>query len=308
MSKGKNHKLIWVLVVIAGVVLFGGLGFILGSGVLPVRVMEDGHWKTLSSEIVTMNECMECHESENYHTCETCHDDHGAIELSGVPFFAMIELTGDFPIPGFVTVHEILPYHEQPHTSIQLADFLVNQGVEDFERVVLISNDGGFVTIEKEALNQNALLLPYSDGIRFASEDLHVSTWLKGLQRIIVVGNEKPLLIDGVPTSIGRLFLGPTRTVTVESANVMLQSENDGQIRKATTAAQLAGIPIEQVINNQNFTQLNVLDQNGEVHQLTPADAEGAILATINGRLSLVLPERGRPQWIQGIRAIESIE
>lgn len=32
--------------------------------------------------------------------------------------------------------------------------------------------------------------MPHVDGVRFAAHDLHVSTWLKGIARMIVVGRD----------------------------------------------------------------------------------------------------------------------
>jgi len=97
--------------------------------------------------------------------------------------------------------------------------------------VTLVSGDGGFVTIAPDQLTDQALLLPYTDGIRFASEDLHVSSWLKNISQIIVVGEETPLKIDGNETSLGRLLLGPTQEVTVEETQVMLKSCRQSSIR-----------------------------------------------------------------------------
>ena len=48
---------------------------------------------------------------------------------------------------------------------------------------------------------------PSGQGVRFAAENLHISAWIKGIRRVIVVGKEMPLVIDGQPTSIGRLLI-----------------------------------------------------------------------------------------------------
>ena len=169
-----------------------------------------------------MNDCVACHEPDKFHTCATCHDNHGSAEMSGVPFNTLILLAGDVPEPGYVAVNDILPYRDQPGTHVSLLDFLSDHGVEDLQQVTLASRDEGFVTFERPNLTDEALLMPHVDGLRFAAENLHVSTWLKGVWRIIVVGAEKPLTIDGQRTSVGRLLLGPTRSVTIEQTDVML--------------------------------------------------------------------------------------
>jgi hypothetical protein len=220
--------------------------------------------------------------------------------LEGVPFYAMVSVTGDVPDPGYVTIHEILPYPEQPHTRLPLLDFLAAQGVEHFESVTMVSDDQGFITVPKDQLTDQAWLLPYEDGIRFASEDLHVSAWIKGITRFIVVGEETPLTIDGEPTSIGRLLLGPTRSVTVEQTTVMLKSEEDGVIREAKTASRVEGAPLPE-----NHT-LHVRDADGQTHTLADEEVQGALLALIRGEVTLVLPGRGRSEWISGVVEIET--
>ena len=97
-------------------------------------------------------------------------------------------------------------------------------------------------------LTDEALLLPHVDGLRFAAADLHVSTWLKGVWRIIVVGKDKPLILDGYHTSIGRLLLGQTTSVTIEETEVMLHSASDGQIRKARTASRIEGMKLTDIV------------------------------------------------------------
>ena len=108
--------------------------------------------------------------------------------MANVPFDDLILLQGDVPEPGYIPVNDILPYRDQPGTHVALLDFLAEQGVTEFESVTLASRDEGWITIERANLTAEALLMPHVDGVRFAAENLHVSTWLKGVWRIIVVG------------------------------------------------------------------------------------------------------------------------
>ena len=176
----------------------------------------------------------------------------------------------------------------------------------DFESVTLASRDEGFVTIDRANLTPEALLMPYQDGIRFAAENLHVSTWLKGITRIIVVGAERPLQVDGQATSMGRLLLGPTRSVTVEQTDVMLKSEADGQVRKVKTAARIDGAPVDEIVANPTFDRLLVRDGDGQEHTLTAGEVLGAVLYLVRGQVTLVLPDRGRSQWISDVVEIVS--
>jgi hypothetical protein len=304
----KTSRILLILALLVVLAVGGGAGAVAAGvkSLAPARLALHYPWNILAQEADTMNDCVECHEPADFHTCEACHDDHGAIEMASVPFNSLLLLTGDVPAPGYVPINEILPYREQPNTHVPLLDFLAEHGVTDFESVTLTSRDGGFITFERPNLTPEAWLTPHVDGVRFAAENLHVSTWLKGVWQIIVVGTDRPLQIDGQPTSIGRLLVGPTRSVTVEQTDVMLKSETDGQIRQGKTASRLEGAPIEAIVDNLNFQQLLVHDRNGREHVLTAEETQGAVLAQIRGQVTLVLPERSRAQWVADVVEIVS--
>jgi hypothetical protein len=308
MLRSPASRLLLGLVIVS-VLIVGGVAVAAATGVKalsPVRMALAYPFDFLVEEVDVLNECVECHEPDDLHTCHTCHDDHGAIEMENVPFYAVIALTGDVPEAGFVLINKVLPYQDQPHTYVPLLDFLTGQGVTDFESVTLASADEGFVTIERPNLTSGSLLMPYEDGIRFADENLHVSTWIKGITRIIVVGTEKPLRIDGQATSMGRLLLGPTRSVTVEQTDVMLKSEADGQIRKGKTAARIEGVPIEALVADPAYKTLLVRDGSGQEYSLTAEEAQGAILYLAGDEVTLVLAGRGRSQWITQVVEVVS--
>ncbi len=295
MFASKPSRILLILALLAVLVVGGGvLAAVAGvESLAPVRLAFAYPWSILAQEADTMNQCYDCHQPAKYHTCDSCHDDHGSAEMANVPFDDLILLAGDVPNPGYIAVNDILPYRDQPGTHVALLDFLADHGVTDFESVTLASRDEGFVTFERPNLTGEALLMPHVDGVRFAAENLHVSTWLKGVWRIIVVGAEKPLTLDGYRTSIGRLLLGPTRSVTVEQAEVMLRSEADGQVRKGKTASRIEGAGLTDI--------LLVRDAEGQEHTLTAAEAKGAVLAQMGRKVVLVLPARGRAQWITDV-------
>lgn len=300
MSRGR-----WVILLVVALVVGGVVGGV-ASGAMalaPLRSPLHYPWSLLAEEAQTMNDCVECHEMEDFHTCTSCHDDHGSAELTSVPFDDLLLLTGDVPKPDYIPVNDILPYRDQPGTHVVLLDFLAEQGVGDFESVTLTSRDGGFVTLDPSNLTEEALLLPHTDGVRFAAENLHASTWLKGVWRIIVVGADRPLTVDGRATSMGRLMLGPTRFLTIQQTDVMLKSETDGQVRKAKTASRIEGAGLADIIGGQAYSALVVRDAKGQEHRLTAQDTEGAVLAQLRDRPEavLVLPERGRSQWVTGV-------
>jgi hypothetical protein len=295
----------WRLVLIVAVALVAGgvaTGVALEAKLLaPARAPFYFPWRMLADETATMNDCVECHEPEKFHTCTTCHDEHGSAEMAKVPFGQLVLLAGDLPVPGYIAVNDILPYRELTSTHVALLDLLAQKDVKDFLSVTLASSDGGFVTIEQPNLTPEALLLPYTDGMRFADESLHVSTWLKGIDRIIVVGRERPLMVDGQPTSIGRLLLRPTRFVTVEQTETMFKSATDGKVRKAKTAFRIEGAPIEDMVADPGFERLRVRDVAGQERTLSADEADGAVLAQMGKEVVLVLPGRGRSQWVSGV-------
>ena len=301
----------WLILVIAAALVVGGLAVAVAKGAkvaAPARSAFHYPWAMLAGEAETMNDCVECHEPEKFHTCDSCHDDHGSAEMASVPFDDLILLHGDVPEPGYIPVNAILPYRDQPGTHVTLLDLLTEQGVGEFESVTLASRDEGWITVDRDNLTAEALLLPHVDGVRFAAENLHVSTWLKGVWRIVVVGPDKPLTLDGYRTSIGRLLLGPTASVTIEQTDVMLHSEADGQIRKAKTASRIEGAGVENIVADPGFDTLLVRDAAGGEHTLTAAEARGAVLAQMGPQIVLVLPGRGRAQWIGDVVELVSEE
>ena len=302
---------LWLVLVIVAALVVGGVAVALAMGAkvaAPARSAFHYPWGLLASEAETMNDCVECHEPVDFHTCDTCHDEHGSAEMANVPFNDLIRLEGDVPEPGYIPVNDILPYRDQPGTHVALLDLLAEHGVTDLESVTLASRDEGWVTVERANLTPEGLLMPHVDGVRFADENLHVSTWLKGVWRIIVVGPDKPLTLDGYRTSIGRLLLGPTASVTIEQTDVMLRSEVDGQIRKAKTAARIEGAGLDDIVADPDFDTLLVRDAFGGEHTLTAAEARGAVLAQIGQQTVLVLPGRGRAQWIADVVELVSEE
>ncbi|MBN1485421.1 MAG: hypothetical protein JXA37_11940 [Chloroflexia bacterium] len=303
-----SRRRFWGIPLLIGLVL-GAVAIATAAGVpalAPLRLPAQYPWGHLASEADTIEECLECHESADMHTCASCHDEHGEAYLAELPFNGLLLLCGDVPNPGFIPLNDILPYLDERPSFVPLLDFLAGQGVGELESVTLASDDGGFVTFERDHLSEEAMLMSHVDGIRFAAENLHVSTWLKGIERMIVVGPERPLRIDGQETSIGRLLLGPTRSISVEPAEVMFKSETDGQIRRGQTAYRLEGAPLEDLVGHQDFSSLLVRDAQGQEHSLPSEEAAGAVLVQLRGQATLVLPERSRDNWIAGVVEIVS--
>jgi hypothetical protein len=300
------RRAVRLLGLIAAVIVVGGGAFLGLRQSMPVQLLSHYPLDLLAEEANTMVACAECHEGEELHSCNTCHDDHGAVEFADVPFYAVVNFNGDVPSPGFILLHEILPYQDQPHTHIPVLTFLANQGVTDFESVTMASKDGGFITVSQDQLSEASLLLPYADGIRFADENLHVSTWIKGITDFIVVGHDTPLSIEGEATSIGRLLLGPIRSVTVEETEVKLRNEETEEVRTAKTSSRLEGAAIEDLLSHWDFSSLEITTAEGQTVTLSEEIARGALLANQRGEVTLILPNRGRSDWVRGVVALRA--
>jgi hypothetical protein len=305
MKNIKNKPPILFLVTFL-IVMCGGLITIISvTKPMPLALIQHYGVGLLWEEAQIMNECAECHKSVDFHDCKTCHDDHGAVELSGIKFYEVVELTGDVPDPAFVRVNEVIPDRENYGTHILLLDFLAQNGIDKFESVTFTTNDGGLTTIEAQYLDESAMLIPYVDGVRFVTESVHVSTWLKGIKQIIIVGSEKPLFIDGEATSIGRLLLGETIRLTVEGSETMLTNE-DGETGLAFVANWVEGARLLPLLNTPNPAKVIVTDNSGHQVELDGEEIANAVIAIVRREVTLILPERGRSVWLTSIVKIDS--
>ena len=300
----QNKALLICLVII---IILGGslIAVVLTTKPTPVALIQNYGLGLLWEEAKIMNECAECHSAVDFHDCKDCHDEHGSVELAGVRFYEVVELTGDVPAHAFVRVNEVIPHQENVGSHILLFDFLAQNGVASFESITLITNDGGLTTIESQYLDDTAMLVPYVDGVRFVTESVHYSTWLKGIKQIIVVSPERPITIDGENTSIGRLLLGQTVRLTVEGANPMLIDE-DGINRVAYVANWIEGAPLLPLLSTSQPDNITVKDADGNQIVLDGEEIKNAVIAIVRREVTLVLPDRGRSAWPSGIVQIQS--
>ncbi len=88
----------------------------------------------------------------------------------------------------------------------------------------------------------------------------------------------------------------------------MLRSETDGEIRKGKTASRIEGAALTDIVGDPEFDTLLVRDAQGQEYTLTDREAAGAVLAQMNGHVVLVLPKRGRAQWITDVVEMVSEE
>ena len=93
----------WFVLVIVAALVLGGVAVAVATGAkvaAPARSAFHYPWGMLAGEAETMNDCVECHEPADFHTCDSCHDEHGSAEMANLPFDDLILLQGDVPDPG----------------------------------------------------------------------------------------------------------------------------------------------------------------------------------------------------------------
>jgi len=301
-----NQKSWWVWALI-GIFLIAAVYFIASAFPVPYRIVTEYPMGMIFEEAGEMHDCAECHETEDFHTCETCHNEHGSAVFAGLNLYSTIHLTGDVPESKFIPTNQIFLNDAQEIGQITIHEFLKQNGVDSFTSITFASNDGGFTTIQNDQLGATSFLLPYENGVRFADEKIHVSTWIKGINKIIVVGERKDLIIGDNSYSLGELMLMDTVRFTVEQAQVMLKSELDGVIRKGFTAERLEGIELEYLLELLPLKSYQLADQGGEKIEIPYDELINAKLVLIGKEITLVFPDKSRNQWIAGVTAITQV-
>jgi hypothetical protein len=301
----KINKTNLILIVCILVLVAGLMAIILTQKPTPVALLMNYGLDKVWQEAQVMNECVECHHASDFHSCETCHDEHGSVIFDNIRFYAVIELTGDVPDPGFVRINQILPYQENFETHITLDEFLTQHGIIDFESITFMTNDGGLVTIPYENLDKTSMLVPYLDGVRFVTESVHQSTWLKAITKIVIVSQERSITIDNEPTSIGRLLLNNSVNMTVEGSDVFLTGD-DGHTRDAFVANRVEGALLLPLLANPETDSVIVKNLQGEKWSFSPTELVNAILSMNRGTVTLILPDRGRVNWPTNVSEVQS--
>lgn len=298
LSKKRFFIPLVIIVVVASSLVFS-------ANPVPYRLATEYAPGMILKEGIQMHECAECHEGADFHTCETCHNEHGGASLPGLSFYSTVELTGDVPEQKYIPTNLVF-VDEGGFTleKVSLFEFLEKYGVSDFESITFETNDGGFVTLAYGELGPESYLLPYDAGVRFADENLHVSTWLKGITKMLVVSQEESLLLGNTAASIGKLMLGDTTSITVEQAPVMLRSEETGEIRRGFTATRLEGIEVSDWMEVSKSSEYNVDLADGGRFEISGLDLQNSLLTKIYGDIVLVFPEKSRNQWIFGVKGI----
>ena len=291
---------ILVLLIIVGIAVM-----IASLKPVPTRLITEYPMSMLVEEAQYMHDCAECHETEDFHMCDTCHNEHGSADLANLNFYSVLHVTGDVPEEQYFSIYQMFSKRNEESNKINVFDFMEDMDVEDFESLTFCTNDGGFSTITAENLGETSYLLPYEEGMRFADEALHVSAWLKGVNKIIVVTGEENITINGSGYSFGELLLSDTVQFTVEQASVMLANDELGTMKTGTTATRLEGVELKALADIDASSSVNITLEDGTTQTITGEEAIDSKLVLIGKSIVLVFPEKGRGQWIEGLSSIE---
>ena len=299
-----KRKGTWIFILILALVAAAAY-FLASWKPIPYRVITDYPISMVMEEAQYMHECAECHESEDFHMCDTCHNEHGSADLANLSFYSVLHVTGDVPEEKYFPIYQMFSKRNEESNKVGVFDLLEDMGITDFESVTFCTNDGGFSTITKENLGETSYLLPYEEGVRFADEAIHVSAWLKGIDKIIIVSGIDNLFINGQGFSFGELLLADTVKFTVEQAPVMFKNEELGTMRTGTTATRLEGVELSGLAEFGAEDTLQITLKDGGQISLSGEEASGSKLAFIGSDINLVFPGSSRSEWITGIEKIE---
>ena len=300
-KKGSWIYILVLVIIVALAVMIASLNPV------PIRMITDYPMSMLVEEAQYMHDCAECHETEDFHMCDTCHNEHGSADLANLNFYSVLHVTGDVPEEKYFSIYQMFSKRNEESNRVNVFDFLEELGVEDFESITFCSNDGGFSTITKDNLGETSYLLPYEEGMRFADEALHVSTWLKGVDKIIVVTGEKNIHVNGRGYSFGELMLSDTVQFTVEQASVMLANDELGTLKTGTTATRLEGVELKALADINASSNVFVTRKDGTTQTISGEEAQDSKLVLIGENIVLVFPDTGRSLWIEGVSGIEVI-
>jgi hypothetical protein len=242
-------------------------------------------------------------------SCASCHDVHAALEWKDAPFQSQVWVLGDVVTSTYFIVADLFPNrNDTPDTQITLLDLLARYGATDFERVSLESLDGGVVTLQRQFVTEQSLLVPYMESLRFTDENQHKSTWLKGVRWITVEGRATPLTIGGRATSMGRLLMSDRTTVIAEGGEAMFSSPLDGKLYQGNYAHAFMGARLDDLLRDQMpYTKLNARDAQGRTKEIPADQAAGALVSTVDGYPTLVLPRASRGVWVANVREITAL-
>ena len=238
--------------------------------------------------------------------CTKCHDLHGGIRLEDIKGDGWIRLTGDVTRETWIETTGLFHTHQiDGLPGVSLRDLLTEHGCEEFRSVVLVSCDGGHVSVNAEDLTESARLLPHLGAARFADERLHSSAWLRRISEVCVVADSPAIEINGHRTTFGTLLAGDRAAVVTESAQTALDSVSNGRTYHHVASRLVTGVPLLRLLD-PTCGRVRVKGGSDSVAFRTDEILDAVIARDPHhGDIMLALPRSSRADWFMGVTAIE---
>lgn len=254
----------------------------------------------LSSTMVNQDDCSECHEG------------HGSVVNPEVNVNGTIVFTGDTPKDEFIPVSDIFTLKQidlvtlksqndegVPSRGVPVVDFLKAHGVSDFEKIILYADDFE-VTVAKDQMNDETVFVPHTYSVRILSSNMPVSTWLKNIKTIVVVGSESgdSISLNGKDISFGEMLdNGVQSMVNNRRTNGYVYQDKSYQFEAGYV---VTGISVKDLLFKEGYTDFSKVTVKGSDEKTYARDEvlKGSLFLTRDqGSIKLATADKTRPNW-----------
>jgi hypothetical protein len=236
--------------------------------------------------------------------CVTCHDLHGAVVLDELHTDVWIRLTGDLPKPVWVETAKLFGYERDGVVGVRLLDLLADYGCTKFRQLVIISADGGHVSIDGDDVTDTTLLVRHLDSVRLVDERLPSPSWLHSILEICIVASDPALQIGDELTTFGELVSGSRRQAITEPTRVALDDQDAGVVRRCVLSRLTPGVRVCDLVGpaagrvTVTAAERSVTFDADEVRNAIICRDER------DGRVMLALPDKRRGSWLADVTAV----
>jgi hypothetical protein len=105
---------------------------------------------------------------------------------------------------------------------------------------------------------------------------------------------------------MGRLLLADRMTVSAEGGDAIYISPRDGKTYRGGYARLYTGARLSRLLGEDAYTTLEVIDAAGNARSYPAAQVADAVIATVDGRPALLLPDASRRDWVLDVARIET--
>lgn len=246
--------------------------------------------------------------------CDQCHEGHGSVVAPDVNPYGMILLTGDTPDDKLIPVTDILKMpminvstitaqtddgKGIPSWGVPVSDFLKAYGVTDFEKVIFYADDL-VVSVNKTELLPENVLVPCEYSIRFLGPNVPVSIWIKGVESIVVVGNNgDSISLNGKTLTFGDMLedgidsMVSTRRPTYYTVDGKNYAFDSGYVVK--------GIGLKDLLlanGYSDFTKVTIKGATETIYTRDEVLGGSFFLTRDKGKVKLATADKNRVNWI----------